>query len=328
MQRRLLSGILFCLLYFTMLVPVQAQAPAWVTVNKEGIVWGKDILLGSIANISCADSQRYQALVNMDLGYLGQPGAKRTLTEYVLQLKIRSSGVDISNITWSIPPTVTVVRASQTLTGAQLGQAAEAAIKKQLLANGEKRKWTLKVLGTPRDMILPPGPVAFDAQLPFGVNYSAPTLVYVYLKVKGEPAGRAVCRLQLDVYGDVVTAAHFVKANQPLTMDDLRVVSKPINNNGSTYITDPTMAVGRISYYPLEPGEILRDDILAKPIIIQVGSRIYIEACRGPIVAQAEGIAQSNGRKGEYIKVRNVKTGAVLSGKVIDSHSVQVDMAD
>lgn len=316
------------MLFFAFLSVSYAQAPAYVSVNEKGTVWGNDILLGSIANISCQDPQRYEQLVHMNLGYLGRPGTKRVLSDYVLRLKIRASGVDTSNISWSIPKEVTVVRASQTLTGQRLGEIAEEAVKKQVLASGEKRKWKLKILGTPRDMVLPPGKLTFETDLPFGVRYSAPTLVYIYIKVKGQPEGRAICRVQLDVYGDVVTVAHFVKANEVLTMQDLRVVSKPINNNGTLYITDPQQAIGRFSYYPLEPGEILRDDILAKPIIIKIGSRIYIRAQQGPIVAQAEGIAQSNGRKDEYIKVKNVRTGAILSGKVIDSHTVEVDMSD
>lgn len=317
-----IANLLLLVFFFLIPTVTHAATPAWVTVHDTGLIWGQDILLGSIADISCADSQRLQNLINMRLGIIAKPGDVKTLTAYVLQLKIKSSGVDSSNITWSIPNNIAITRASQTVAATQVVKTATDAMQQEVQKSGEQRKWTIEALTTGTDMIIPPGDVTMQAEIPYGVKYNVPTVVYVNFKVKGVSAGRALCRLQLHVFDDVVVAAKAVRANVPLTADDLHIEKKETGAQSPYYLTDIADAVGKLSRYPLKPGDILKNNSLVSPILIKRGMPVHIIAKQNNLMVKTDGIAMENGSKDEFIKVKNSTTNVIITAQVVDTDTV------
>lgn len=316
--------IVFAAAIFFLSASAAAAAPAWVTVHDTGLIWGEDILLGSIADISCADDTRLQELINMRLGTILKPGGTKNVSAYVLNLKIQSSGIDTSNITWSIPDSVTVTRASQTVGTAQIMNVAETKMQQAVRESGEQREWTLESLTTAPDTVIPPGTLTMEAEIPYGIKYTVPTVIYVNFKVKGQPAGRAVCRLQLHIFDNVVVAARAVRANAVMTAEDLRIEKKEISAVNTYYITDLDSVIGKISRYPLKPGDIIRDSLLTSPILIKRGAPVHIVAQNNGLKVQTDGTAMTSGSKDQVIKVKNTVTGVIVSGKVIDEGTVDV----
>ncbi|MDQ0203064.1 flagellar basal body P-ring formation chaperone FlgA [Pectinatus haikarae] len=318
--------IAFAFAIFSFVSSASAAAPVWVTVNSTGVIWGEDILLGSIANIACDDGQRLQDLINMKLGTILQPGGIKNISAYVLKLKIQSSGVDSDNITWSIPDNITVTRMSQTVTSAQIITEAKIKMEQAVRESGEQRGWELEPLNGTSDMVIPPGELQMDAEIPYGIKYAVPTIVYVNFKVKGKDAGKAVCRLQLHIFDNVVVAARAVRANSILTTDDLRLEKKEVSAVNIYYMTDLDKAVGEMPRYPLKPGDVVRENLLASPVLIARGAPVHIIVNHNGLKIQTDGTAMTNGSKDEFIKVKNSITGIVVNGRVVDQNTVEVQM--
>ncbi|WP_196593104.1 flagellar basal body P-ring formation chaperone FlgA [Pectinatus sottacetonis] len=320
--------VTFALLSLFCTQTLAASAPAQVVIHSKGLIWGKDILLGSIADISCEDPQRYQDLVNMKLGFIGKPGGEKILTAYVLRLQIQSSGVDSSNISWSMPQSVEVTRASQTVSADKIIAAAKAEMKRVILQTGETRQWTAEILTAPSDMVIPPGQLTLKAEIPYGVKYAVPTVVYVYLQVKGQTVDKALCRLQMHLYDNVVVASKPLRANEILTAADLHIEKKEIGAINTDYLTKISDVTGKMSRYPLRPGDILKARLLVMPDIIKRGAPVKIIVKTKGLFVKASGIALMDGSKGEYIRVKNLSTGKIISGKVVDAQTVNVEISD
>ena len=324
MRRNIVIAITCVLFSFPALA--YAASPAWVTVHDTGLIWGEDILLGSIADISCADGQRLQELINMKLGNIVKPGGVKPLTAYVLKMKIQSSGVDSSNITWSIPDNITITRASQTVPSTQINAAAQAEMEQAVKASGEQRNWTIELLTGAADMVIPPGELKMETEIPYGIKYTVPTVVYVHFNVKGKDAGRAVCRFQLHTFDNVVVAARAVRANTVLTADDVRIEKKEISSVTAYYMTDINIAIGQIPRYPLKPGDILKESLLVSPVIVKRGAPVHIMVKTNGLTVQTDGVAMTDGSKDEVIRVKNSTTGVIVSGQVIDENTVAIQM--
>ncbi|WP_182187757.1 flagellar basal body P-ring formation chaperone FlgA [Pectinatus frisingensis] len=319
--------VILAAVFFSLMISLSyAAAPAWVVIHDTGLVWGEDILLGSIADISCADEQRRQQLINMKLGIMNKPGSVRTLSAYVLRLRIQSSGIDSSDITWSVPDAVTITRASQTVSSDQIVATAQSKIKETMEQNGEQRSWTFDVLTPPSDTVVPPGQLTFDAQIPYGIKYTVPTVVYVDLNVKGQTTARVLCRFQLHVMDEVAVAARAVRANTPLTEQDVRIEKKEVGPVVTDYVFDLNKAVGRMSRYPLKPGDLLRESFLTKPILIKRGALVHIVANKNGLNVQTDGLAMADGGKDDFIQVKNTVTGTIVNGKVVDENTVEVQL--
>ena len=60
------------------------------------------------------------------------------------------------------------------------------------------------------------------------------------------------------------------------------------------------------------------------PLVIEINQPVRIMTKYHGVVASAKGIALSRGRIGKIIRVRNEASGKIVSGRVIDSQTVEV----
>lgn len=328
MRKYLVIASCLCLGIFCGLVQ-QTEAmpsPAWVSVNRTGNIWTDKILLGSIANISCADTERRQELINMSLGTISRPGDKKVLTDYVLRLLIDSSKVNVQNVKWQIPAQVMVTRLSQTVTGKEILQVAENKMAALVKKNGEKRVWKIVPVAEPKDVLLSPGKVTYAVEIPYGIKYEFPTMVYVKMLVKGKEEANVLCRLQLHTYDKVVVSAAYIKANQVITAQDVRLENRDLGVMESNYVNNLDAVIGKVLRYPLEPGKIVRKNALAKVVLVRMGDFVHINAQKGTVVVQTDGVAMGTGGKDDYIRVKNTVTGKIINARIVKPHEVVVDV--
>ena len=64
--------------------------------------------------------------------------------------------------------------------------------------------------------------------------------------------------------------------------------------------------------------------MLQQPIVMDVGTPVTIRVNYHGIEVSANGIAMQRGRLGAKIRVRNVASGKVLRGTVVDAATVEI----
>ncbi len=79
------------------------------------------------------------------------------------------------------------------------------------------------------------------------------------------------------------------------------------------------VAAGRL----LEPDDVETEAQAA--IVIQQNDLVHLLARVGPLQVKARGEAMQNGRAGQLIQVRNTDSKAIVTGRVVDRSTVEVE---
>jgi len=321
-----ICALCISLLYVLSVATVFAASPATISVYDNVTIPKSEILLGDIAQISCDDANRTAELSAMKLGIIPMPGQKVLLSARVFELRTRSSGVNCDDISWTIPDTIAISAASQTITSETFSKMGQKAITDQLTSQQDKREYTLEVLTVPKPMLVPVGTISYDVSIPVGVRSVVPTSVYILVNIDGQPYKKALFRAKVHIYESVVVTNRVMAAGELVTPEVIHVEKKEISALMPGYITDSKKPIGFIIKRMTNSGTILEESMLDKPVIIQSGSMIHITATVGDASVQTQGVALQDGKEGQAIRVRNTVTKKIVSGTVIGADVVAVDV--
>jgi flagella basal body P-ring formation protein FlgA len=93
---------------------------------------------------------------------------------------------------------------------------------------------------------------------------------------------------------------------------------------GAPGMPDPSQIVGRAPRRPIPAGAAIEAWLLEEPEEVLRGEPVRVEVWSGRARLVLEGQAQSSGRRGETIAVRNPATGKIFSARVQDRGQVSV----
>ena len=104
------------------------------------------------------------------------------------------------------------------------------------------------------------------------------------------------------------------------------LTTRDINGNqpGLTYLTDPQSAIGQAVIHPMQAGQLLTQQDLGIAQLIKRGDQVTLIAGDAGLQVSAQGIAQGNAGAGQWLMVKNSRSGEVLQGVVVDAHTVQI----
>ncbi len=311
----------------TLAAALLLAAPAWaagitVAVNAEATVSGPHITLGELATITGDDRERVKALSALKLGAAPSPGHRIVLTGDTLGVRLAAAGGDYSEITWQVPPAVTVTSAAQTISGERLLAAATEAVQ-SLVGGDADSEISIVPVGTVPDVMAPLGRLDIKADIPSGVRFNAPTAVVVAVSTDGRPFTTVSVRFNVKAYQQIVVAARNIAAREELTAENVRSERRDIGKI-SGYITDISKVLGLAVRRPLTAGTPLTEASVDKPVVMKRGAAVTILVKAGDMVVAAGGQAMQEGREGELIRVQNVTSKRIVNARVVDANTVQV----
>lgn len=299
-----------------------AAAGAWVTVRETAFVAGPDILLGDIAEIRTADAARARYLAALKLGSAAPPGGRRVFSRELLYARLTAAGERDPATVWTVPLLVAVETRAQRIAGEAVVREAESYLRRELAAAGGE--YTVERLYVPGDLVAPVGAVKHKVVLPYGVKYNAPTNATVWTYVDGQPWKKAMLRFRVHVYEAVVVTARSLPAGQLLRAEDLLQQKQDVSDLSPGYLTDPLQAIGLEIKRTAGKGVVVTRAMLVKPLLVERQAQVYIVSQRGGVEIRTEGQALQDGREGELIRVKNLRSGRVVTGRVVDEETVEV----
>jgi len=299
---------------------VQAQELT-VGISQEATITGQYFTLGDIASINGDDRERIDGLRQIRLGHTPQPGQSYVITGDILMARMRAAKVDLSGITWQLPPQLKVTALAQSISGQQLVKQAEHYLKSSV--TGEVM---ITSAWQPQDILVPPGEIAFNMTLPYGIRYNAPTNISVGVQVAGRPVTTAIVRFDIKKYQQVAIANRALNANEPITADNIIFERRDIGRLVPGYFTELDKILGLTVKRQLAPGIVITESMLGQTVLIRRGQPVTITANNGGIEVMVSGIALQDGSKGEFIRVKNSNSQKVISGQVIDNTTVQANI--
>lgn len=149
-------------------------------------------------------------------------------------------------------------------------------------------------------------------------------VVYVQELKEGSSVRTFPVRVSVRTFGPVVVLKHRVDRHHTISEKDLKVVRRETTFLPRDIVRSPKEAIGLRTKGIIVAGTVLRKGLLEEPPVVRRGDRVTMRVVLPGILVEAEGEAREDGRIGEIISVRNVRSGKVVMGRVVDEHAVVV----
>ena len=226
-----------------------------------------------------------------------------------------------------IPAVPTVLAASaypQTISSERFVELAQQKVESQLREMGEIRRHELMLIRAPQPMKLPPGPIICEVELPQAVKYSGNVPVHIRVFVNGKFYRRTVCYYEVAVYDKILVAEHDLMLEKPIQPADVRLEERRVESGNGRYLTKMGDLAGRVPARIIRAGSAVESAMLQNPVVFNVGAPLTIIANFNGVEVKTDGLAMQRGRVGGEVRVRNVRSGKVLRGRVIDAKTVEI----
>jgi len=248
------------------------------------------------------------------LGYAPSPGLARRIPNYEIQSKIKSAGFGLDGL--ELPDSILVRRRAQSLDAKQVRQAISEAYLKQFSgANVELLNVEVPSvqIGT--------GPVRLAATLPGGFDPKVP--VFVRLEVRGDDFSRTVfVRTVARIEAVQPVIQRHVAANSEIHREDVEWTPAPLETNAEI-LTSFEALEGMLAKRDLEPGQVLKKDLVYLPLYVRKGESVTVKAISGGVTISATMRAKTSGRLGETISVEHLTGTGSITARVVGPRTLE-----
>ena len=143
-------------------------------------------------------------------------------------------------------------------------------------------------------------------------NGAIPWSIYVPVTVK--------------LYKSIVTANTPIARGELITRDKLQIREKEISRLTQGYFTNPAHVLNKQLKRSIAMNAAITPDSIIEPLAIKKGDSVMIVASSGTIQVRSPGIALSNGRIGQQIRVKNSASKRIVNARVKEKGLVQVSI--
>lgn len=303
--------------------PDASAAAVEVRVLPHSEVTGSDYTLGEVAELDGPDLAVVRRLAALSLGRSPLPGRSQRLSESYVRARLNraTDGVPVTVI---VPQGAEVVRASQVVSGEDVGARVLAKAAEEAKADGLETEQELS--GRLSDVVLPMGEVTWEIE-PRGRRLSAggARTFQVVARVNGEEAWRTMVHLRQKAYRTIVVAVHNVRRNQVIAAGDVTLARKSVvGMKDETYLTRLKDAVGARAKRPIGRGEWVHKGLLVPRTDVAEGGPVTLVYRTDSLHFATPGVALVPAKVGQFIPVRNLDSGRIVYGVVESGDTVNV----
>jgi flagella basal body P-ring formation protein FlgA len=153
-----------------------------------------------------------------------------------------------------------------------------------------------------------------------------PSVVRVGIDLDGETLRKMSITADVRIHMPVLVAAYNLKRGEQIESTFFEITKSDVTKLRGVYYTDQNELKDLRMVRSLSAGDVLTDQHIERIPIIKRGEFIRILARGDLFEVTTEGTAMQDGGKGDLIRVKNVDSGKVIRGHVIDSGLIEVGL--
>ncbi len=283
-------------------------------------VTGEFFALGDIATLNPSSSELASRMIYRSPA----PGKKMTYKTGEIQSYLKQTDDDFAEVVWAGAKTINIIREGIVITPEKI-----AGIINEYLEKNRQRTQVENIhmefipSRQPKTFTLPKGKLSCrvlpaDSQLyrskSFNITFSVDGKVEKNLAVRGNIKATA----------PVVVAAADIPRGTLLSDSDIQVVTMNLDRLRDPCFF-PQQLRGQKVKRNLRQGAVIEKSMVAFPPLVKRGELITVTAKNGGLKVTATGIAKSNGKEGETIRVKNSGSGKEILCKVVGPGMVMVE---
>jgi len=298
--------LLFCLLSLTS--PALALT---VQFNGQAQVNQEIVLLGDIATITPSGKEEEQ-WAGRKVSHAPAPGQSKILPTSSLIASLRYlPGAD--HIQWKGAKEITIQRQSVEVSEEQLKEIIADFLQRQLdkLPDVQFRFTSIQA---PKKIILPTGEVTHTV-IPSKPEILGSSSFSILFQANGKTVKNCTVRGKLAAIARVVTAKSTIRRGSIINARQLSVSQEDITRLDRPYQTIEQV-VGMQAKRTIRTGTPLDGQNVTQPPVIRRGEPVKIIASKGSLQVSTYGVAIMDGRRGEFIQVKNIHSNKRIYCKV------------
>ncbi len=169
-----------------------------------------------------------------------------------------------------------------------------------------------------------PGEVDFKVRRLSSRPFRGPTVVRLELHVDGKLDRAMTVTVDCRLYRDVVVSTRSVRRGTPLEADAFVVEERDVTSLKHGFFAALEDLVDMQSARPIGVGEVVSHRHVEAVPIVHRGDDVNMSVTTGNMSLLATGVAMEDGGVGERIRVRNLDSGKVVYGEIIDSNTIRI----
>ena len=119
------------------------------------------------------------------------------------------------------------------------------------------------------------------------------------------------------IYRQVVAATRPLAVGSTIDGNDVQLVEADVSQLLGQYLTDPQEAIGMAVKRGIGQGRPLTAQQLDAPLLVKRGDSVIISAESSAMTVKMPGIAMTDGRRGEQIRIKNRASSRVIDARVV-----------
>lgn len=262
-----------------------------------------------------------QALGSQPVAKAPAPGEKVYLRSITMKQYLVRSQTLPSDITWSGSPTVEVTR-----NGIYIGPGKIEELISEYLDEHKNSLPEAEIRFVPGSLpipfILPKGDLTYEV-IPSKPSIMGSSRFSLIFRIDNRVVKNMSVRGRLEAIGNVVVTTKPVKKGRVLSRDHLKVARMDINNLSETS-SEVEDFLGMKLKRSLRAGSPVTASMVETLPVVHRGERVKIVIHSGSMLLTATGLAHSDGRMNQIIKVQNINSSKVVFCRVTAPGLVEV----
>ncbi len=326
------AGCTMSFLLPILLAAALSAPPAWgspqrkdleIKVLRQATVRGDSVSLGQIASFHPSGDPRVPELRGLEVASAPAPGNTLRFNRRFLNYKVGSMVAAYGDgVSLETPAALVVKRTAQVVPAERI----EALFKEHILdsAPWDGEEMTIELLSTPQDIALPEGSLHWDIRENGNGDYLGNISATMTFYVDGSRVRRIPLSGRISVSGEVVRAVRPIRRGDLVQPEDVSLVRVNSTSRRHQALRDMDRAVGMRALRSIRPGQTLTARMVEDPPVIRKGSPVTIVAENEILRISTLGEALEDGRSGERIRVRNLRSGKEILSTVQGPERVSV----
>ena len=284
-----------------------------ITFIQSGSVSKDTVLLSDITNAS-EKTPLSKALGSQIVGKSPDPGLASVLDAREIIKKIeKSHNSKLRGVIWKGSPLITVTRESETITTEQIQKIID-----DYIADNNHRFPDVEITFIPESLPLPfeihTGTLSWDV-IPSSPEIIGSSRFSIIFKVDNKVRKNFSVRGHTKAITAVVTAARRIKYGEIITPENVSVADRDISM-AQSYSKTLSEVIGSVVKRNIKQGSVIGPDAVEQPHVVKKGELVKIVVNHSGLVLTATGIAKSNGRLDEVIRVKNTNSNKLIYCRV------------
>lgn len=309
--------ILSLLIFF---LPASASAQSLVIhFHGEAVVSERIIRLGDIADI-IPSGDKASRWANKEVARSPAPGERKLIDSKAVTATVSRLN-EVDTIKWQGFDTIAVTREAIIIDRQKIETIIAGFLQENLfrLPDAALR---FQITRVPEQLILPTGRLEYQV-IPSNQEIIGSSNFSIIFSVDGKIVENCTVRGKLEAITQVVTATTRIRKGDIITAGNLKLTEMDISRVDSPYRL-PRQVIGMQAKRTITAGKPFTTRNLEAPPVVRRGELVRVIAKSGRMQISTTGIATMDARPGDSIRVKNIQSDKLISGRVNSSGVVTV----